>query len=198
MNKDNKLIFCVITIMALICVIIVSLYLKKKEQISPTENNSNTKSTIQNNDNVFIDNTKVTISIGQTENNIENYNYINEEIDKTLSKEEQIKTIINFIGTAIGYNIETNSIKIEGKNILIDFKNTSAPFETTESYIGNNEEKYQILQKNAISKIIFDSISKTLLNYFGNSPKIYFSVNNENISINDIEIDKNLEYNPVN
>lgn len=106
-------------------------------------------------------------------------------LDKSLINEDLGKSIISKISSAISYNIEINSIKFENKNIYIDFSNNAAPFNIEESYIESEKKLYSIYGYENIVYTIFDSIYKSFTSYFGSDYNIYFSVNSENVLIQD-------------
>lgn len=138
------------------------------------------------------------IYVGVTENEKDNYLFVSIKIDKTTSKENQIKSLISEIATSIGYKIDINSIEVDKDIIKIDFSDTGAPFELENSYSQTNSQKYYITSNYLVAKTIFDSINKTLKSYFGENTEIYFSVNQENINITNeilnIDINKNNPY----
>lgn len=139
------------------------------------------------------------ISVGVYENGNENFLFISIKIDKSISKEKQIESLISSISESIGYKIDLNSITMDDNKIKIDFAKTAAPFELQESYNSNASPKYFITNENFVAKTIFDSINKTLKSYFGNETEIYFSADSENINIDNelltINIDSNSPYN---
>ena len=106
-------------------------------------------------------------------------------LDKSLSNEELAKNIILKISNIISYNIEVNSIKFENKNIYIDFSNNAAPFNIEGSYIESEKKLYSIYGYDNLVYTIFNSIYKTFTSYFGTDYNIYFSINSENILIQD-------------
>ena len=106
-------------------------------------------------------------------------------LDKSLANEDLAQNIILNISNIISYNIEINSIKFEDKNIYIDFSNNAAPFNIEGNYIDSEKKLYSIYGYDNLTYTIFNSIYKTFSSYFGTDYNIFFSVNSENILIQD-------------
>ena len=68
--------------------------------------------------------------------------------------------------------------------MTIDFNSNSAPFNTNDSYIGNE----QYTTNDDLAFTIFDSIEKTLQEYFGQNLDVWFSLDSGSITINDVTI----------
>ena len=99
------------------------------------------------------------------------------------SKEKFIENVILKISSIIGYTIKTNSVKLDGTNIYIDFSKEYAPFNIENSKLETDEALYSLYGTENIIYTIFDSIAKTLISYFGAEYNVYFSANSENINI---------------
>ena len=180
----------IITIIIMILIVAVVFFGYKYLSIKDNINNSNNTQSedINNDNNSFVndeesntssDEDNTTIYIG-TENNFEEYKV---NIDKNKDVMEQAKQIINEIGKAIGYNIEVIDI-INGKEgITVNFSSNSAPF-NSDSYIGNG--KTEINDDKTLVYTIFDSIQKTLKEYFGGNPDIWYVVEDQEITIDTI------------
>lgn len=138
------------------------------------------------------------IYLGVKENDTDNFLFISIKIDKSASKEEQVKSLISSISTTTGYKIDVNSITINGSTIKIDLAKTAAPFELTESYEYTDKQKYYMATDYTIEKTLLDSINKTLKSYFGEDTKVYLSADSADIHIDNgviiINIDANKEY----
>lgn len=163
----NVIITIIIMILIVAVVFLGYKYLSIKDNIN---NSNNTQSEVINNDNnSFVndeesntssDEDNTTIYIG-TENNFEEYKV---NIDKNTDVMEQAKQIVEEIGKTIGYNIEVVDI-VNGKGgITVNFSSNSAPF-NLDAYIGNG--KIEINDNKELVYTIFDSIQKTLKEYFG-------------------------------
>lgn len=117
--------------------------------------------------------------------------------NKNAEKQEQIKRILEKIGLSIGYKIEINKAEIDNEKIVIDFKETSAPFNDS-AYFGNEEEGMFIENYNKLVYTIFESIKQTLNNTFGENLKIYYTVNGQSKAFNNITprlvISREIEY----
>ena len=188
----------IITIIIMILIVAVVFFGYKYLPIKDNINNSNNTQSedINNDNNSFVndeesntssDEDNTTIYIG-TENNFEEYKV---NIDKNKDVMEQAKQIINEIGKAIGYNIEVIDI-INGKGgITVNFSSNSAPF-NSDSYIGNG--KTEINDDKTLVYTIFDSIQKTLKEYFGGNPDIWYVVEDQEITIDTINPELYLPY----
>lgn len=202
MKNKLKILFVLLAILIItgIALIIIEINHSKTNTITEPKN-SNTIIGFSNNEPIKVNQNgeNTVVAIGQTTDNIENYIYYSIIVEKTLSEEDQILELINSISKIIGYKININKITISNNEIHIDFSESAAPFETVSSYYGDGNEKYFINTESSLSKTIFDSINKTLLLYLGNNMQVFFSVNDENISINEnsrqISINKNIDYN---
>ena len=178
--------FIFLAIIILIITFIITTASKKANSITTNSitNNTNTSlNTITNNDEYKsnFNGENAVIYLG-THSQYEPFTVI---LNKSLSKEELGKEIISKISSAISYNIEINSIKFEDKNIYIDFSNNAAPFNIEESYIETEKKLYSIYGYDNLVYTVFDSIYKSFTSYFGTDYNIYFSVNSENILIQD-------------
>ena len=120
------------------------------------ETNSNTNSQTGENQEY-----NTTIYIG-TEDNFEEFNL---NIDKSGSATYQASQILEAIGDILGYRLIANDITDGKGGMTIDFNSNSAPFNTNDSYIGN--EQYTTTNDN-LAFTIFDSIEK-------NSTRIFWS-----------------------
>lgn len=188
----------IITIIIMILIVAVVFFGYKYLSIKDNINNSNNTQSedINNDNNSFVndeesntssDEDNTTIYIG-TENNFEEYKV---NIDKNKDVMEQAKQIINEIGKAIGYNIEVVDI-VNGKGgITVNFSLNSAPF-NLDAYIGNG--KIEINDDKTLVYTIFDSIQKTLKEYFGGNPDIWYVVEDQEITIDTINPELYLPY----
>ena len=140
------------------------------------ETNSNTNSQTGENQEY-----NTTIYIG-TEDNFEEFNL---NIDKSGSATYQASQILEAIGDILGYRLIANDITDGKGGMTIDFNSNSAPFNTNDSYIGN--EQYTTTNDN-LAFTIFDSIEKTLQEYFGQNLDVWFSLDSGSITINDVTI----------
>lgn len=138
------------------------------------------------------------IYVGSTTDGNDTYMYISIKLDKTVSKEEQIKSMITSIGESMGYRIDINSVTVDGNNIKIDLAKTGAPFANEESYEYTDKVHYFATADYTVSKTILDSINQTLKNYFGNDIKIFISSDNTDIHIENnvmtIDVNSNKPY----
>lgn len=123
---------------------------------------------------------EIIIYVG-TENNFKEFSF---KMDENLSTQQQVNTLINEIGKIIGYKLLVNDIAIGKDGITVNFNSNSAPFNTIDSYVGN--EKYTIADYSTIVYTIFDSINKTLKEYFGDSYGIWFTLEDGEITITDV------------
>ena len=140
------------------------------------ETNSNTNSQTGENQEY-----NTTIYIG-TEDNFEEFNL---NIDKSGSATYQASQILEAIGDILGYRLIANDITDGKGGMTIDFNSNSAPFNTNDSYIGN--EQYTTTNDD-LAFTIFDSIEKTLQEYFGQNLDVWFSLDSGSITINDVTI----------
>lgn len=128
----------------------------------------------------------------------DHFTNVNVTINDSDTKEGSVKALIQGISDAIGYTIEVNSVSVEGNNIKIDFSSSYAPQEYEASYFGFGSEAYHILSSNGVAKTIFDSINKTLKNQFGEDTNVYYSIDDNDILIDNItpiiQINKNEVY----
>lgn len=115
------------------------------------------------------------------ENNFKKYSF---EIDENLSTQQKANNLINEIGRIIGYKLLVNDIASGKDGMTINFNSNSAPFNTVDSYIG--DEEYAIADYSTIVYTIFDSIDKTLKEYFGDSLDIWFTLEDGEITIDDV------------
>lgn len=155
------------------------------------ENDNNINSSLSNNNANEEENNDVeynsTLYIG-TENNFKEYGV---DINKEADVMEQAKQIVEEIGAVLGYNIEVVDI-VNGKGgITVNFSSNSAPF-NMDSYVGNG--KVEISDEKNLVYTIFDSIQKTLKEYFGGNPDIWYVVEDQEITIDTIEPELYLPY----
>lgn len=191
-----------------LCFIIILVYIKffhkpnSNTTSDTTENTSNmliglnTTSVSREPINVNGENSGIYVGTGST-----NYNLFSVSIDKTKSNEEQALEIISHISKTIGYTINVNSLEFEENKIKIDLDSKSAPITIEGNYIGNYEELYVTYDDTAVVYSCFDSIYKSFKDYFGYDYEIYFSSDNQNISLvnidNGFSIDMNTPYEPI-
>jgi hypothetical protein len=201
MKKKFIVILLLILAIILICGIIISKNNKDNSSslANTTEDENSVKTVYGLSSNETVDTNTNGENTGVYIGQMGNYIFITTKIDLNLSKEEKASALIETIGNYIGYKITVNSITAEDSKIKIDFSNTSAPFETDESYIGQGSEINPIYSKKGIASYVFDSIYETFNFQFGSDTEIYFSVDGENILLPDsnIEIDSNVAYVPT-
>ena len=149
---------------------------EEQNNTSNNETNSDTNSQTEENQEY-----NTTIYIG-TEDNFEEFNL---NIDKSDSATYQASQILEAIGDILGYRLIANDITDGKGGMTIDFNSNSAPFNTNDSYIGN--EQYTTTNDN-LAFTIFDSIEKTLQEYFGQNLDVWFSLDSGSITINDVTI----------
>ena len=94
------------------------------------------------------------------------------------------RILIEAIGDILGYRLIANDITDGKGGMTIDFNSNSAPFNTNDSYIGNE----QYTTNDDLAFTIFDSIEKTLQEYFGQNLDVWFSLDSGSITINDVTI----------
>lgn len=107
-------------------------------------------------------------------------------IDKSASVTAQASQILNSIGDILGYKLIANDIANGKGGMTIDFNSSSAPFNTNDSYIGN--EQYTTTDTKDLAFTIFDSLEKTLQEYFGQNLDVWFSLDSGSITIDNITI----------
>lgn len=149
---------------------------EEQNNTSNNETNSDTNSQTEENQEY-----NTTIYIG-TEDNFEEFNL---NIDKSGSATYQASQILEAIGDILEYRLIANDITDGKGGMTIDFNSNSAPFNTNDSYIGN--EQYTTTNDN-LAFTIFDSIEKTLQEYFGQNLDVWFSLDSGSITINDVTI----------
>lgn len=167
-------------------------------------NNSNNNNIVENkinnttNDNQSNDTNKEINSNTSQSDNKEEYNttiYIGTEdnfkkfkvnIDKNASVTSQANQILNSIGNILGYKLVANEITDGKGGMTIDFNPSSAPFNSNDSYIGS--EQYTTSDYHELVFTIFDSIEKTLQEYFGQNLDVWYSLDSGSITIDDINI----------
>ncbi len=149
---------------------------EEQNNTSNNETNSDTNSQTEENQEY-----NTTIYTG-TEDNFEEFNL---NIDKSGSATYQASQILEAIGDILGYRLIANDITDGKGGMTIDFNSNSAPFNTNDSYIGN--EQYTTTNDN-LAFTIFDSIEKTLQEYFGQNLDVWFSLDSGSITINDVTI----------
>ena len=148
---------------------------EEQNNTSNNETNSDTNSQTEENQEY-----NTTIYIG-TEDNFEEFNL---NIDKSDSATYQASQILEAIGDILGYRLIANDITDGKGGMTIDFNSNSAPFNTNDSYIGNE----QYTTNDDLAFTIFDSIEKTLQEYFGQNLDVWFSLDSGSITINDVTI----------
>lgn len=166
---------------------------------APTNSNDivaeNNNEKVENVDNLNIENNEDSIPVVETtdkksdqiivyvgmEDNFKEFNF---KMDDNLSEQQQANTLINEIGRIIGYKLLVNDIAKGKDGITINFNSNSAPFNTIDSYVG--KEEYTIADYSTIVYTIFDSIDKTLKEYFGASYGIWFTLQDGEITITDV------------
>lgn len=186
------IIFLIIIILIMTAVFLGYNYLTKTKN---TINSDNTQIE-DNSDNNIVNDEKLNTSndeyntilyIGM-EDNFEEYKV---NINKNTDVMEQAKQIVEEIGKTIGYNIEVVDI-VNGKGgITVNFNSNSAPF-NLDAYIGNG--KIEINDNKVLVYTIFDSIQKTLKEYFGGNPDIWYVVEDQEIIIDTIKPELYLPY----
>lgn len=149
---------------------------EEQNNTSNNETNSDTNSQTEENQEY-----NTIIYIG-TEDNFEEFNL---DIDKSGSSTYQASQILEAIGDILGYRLIANDITDGKGGMTIDFNSNSAPFNTNDSYIGN--EQYTTTNDD-LAFTIFDSIEKTLQEYFGQNLDVWFSLDSGSITINDVTI----------
>lgn len=149
---------------------------EEQNNTSNNETNSDTNSQTEENQEY-----NTIIYIG-TEDNFEEFNL---NIDKSGSATYQASQILEAIGDILGYRLIANDITDGKGGMTIDFNSNSAPFNTNDSYIGN--EQYTTTNDD-LAFTIFDSIEKTLQEYFGQNLDVWFSLDSGSITINDVTI----------
>lgn len=149
---------------------------EEQNNTSNNETNSDTNSQTEENQEY-----NTTIYTG-TEDNFEEFNL---DIDKSGSSTYQASQILEAIGDILGYRLIANDITDGKGGMTIDFNSNSAPFNTNDSYIGN--EQYTTTNDD-LAFTIFDSIEKTLQEYFGQNLDVWFSLDSGSITINDVTI----------
>ena len=179
----NKILVIILVVLVIAIVTIGGIKFRNSDNKNKQDTSRNfiLPSSTTSNVNTHGENAGIYVGVNEKEN--ENYLFISITIDKSLSKEEQVRSLISSISSATGYVIDVNSIKVDGSNIKIDLAKTAAPFEITESYQSTGEQKYFIATDYAVAKTLLDSINKTLKSYFGNDTKVYLSADSENINI---------------
>ena len=148
---------------------------EEQNNTSNNETNSDTNSQTEENQEY-----NTTIYTG-TEDNFEEFNL---DIDKSGSSTYQASQILEAIGDILGYRLIANDITDGKGGMTIDFNPNSAPFNTNDSYIGNE----QYTTNDDLAFTIFDSIEKTLQEYFGQNLDVWFSLDSGSITINDVTI----------
>ena len=148
-----------------------------EEQNNTSNNKSDSNTTSQSEENQEYN---TTIYTG-TEDNFEEFNL---DIDKSGSSTYQASQILEAIGDILGYRLIANDITDGKGGMTIDFNSNSAPFNTNDSYIGNE----QYTTNDDLAFTIFDSIEKTLQEYFGQNLDVWFSLDSGSITINDVTI----------
>ena len=148
---------------------------EEQNNTSNNETNSDTNSQTEENQEY-----NTTIYTG-TEDNFEEFNL---DIDKSGSSTYQASQILEAIGDILGYRLIANDITDGKGGMTIDFNSNSAPFNTNDSYIGNE----QYTTNDDLAFTIFDSIEKTLQEYFGQNLDVWFSLDSGSITINDVTI----------
>ena len=195
MKKKGLIIILIIFIILLVGFFIIKPKFQKTD--SNNKNSNNSKNNSYSNVNMNGENSGIYVGVNEenlSEETIENFIYFSITIDKTVSKENQIKALISEISSAICYKIDINNIEIDGNKIKIDLSKNSAPFELENSYTPSDDQKYFITSKLYVAKTIFDSINKTLKSYFGYETEVYFSADSENIELESISIDSSKPY----
>lgn len=148
-----------------------------EEQNNTSNNKSDSNTTSQSEENQEYN---TTIYIG-TEDNFEEFTV---NIDESGSATYQASQILEAIGDILGYRLIANDITDGKGGMTIDFNSNSAPFNTNDSYIGNE----QYTTNDDLAFTIFDSIEKTLQEYFGQNLDVWFSLDSGSITINDVTI----------
>lgn len=192
-----KKVTVLVTILIFVC---LGLFLGYKyTQNAPTnsddivaENNNNIVDNVDNSneDSIPVDNTdvettdknsdQIIVYVGM-ENNFKEFSF---KMDENLSEQQQANSLINEIGRIIGYKLLVNDITKGKDGITINFNSNSAPFNTIDSYVG--KEEYTIADYSTIVYTIFDSINKTIKEYFGESYGIWFTLEDGEITITDV------------
>lgn len=181
-NKKILIIVAVVIIIAIV-VILIAMNNKQKNQEIPNENvNQGNTTLVEGPKKELPDETeKISLYLGKGEA----YKQIDAKYNSSSEKNEQVKRIIEKIGIAIGYKIETTSIKIDNNKIYIDFKATSAPFNDS-AYIGQESEGVFIENYKDLVYETFESINKTLKSCYGENTEVYYTVEGREINITNI------------
>ena len=124
---------------------------------------------------------KATIYVGTTSK----FETFEVDVDDTLSVEDRAKYLIKQVGDAIGYDIIVNEIFSGKGGMTVDLKAESAPFNVTDTYVGDGKEKYHMKDMNETTYTIFDSIKETLQKYFGETMDVWFTKEEQQITIKD-------------
>ena len=183
--KKKVLIVILIVLIILLAIIVMAKSNFFQKDDSKDKNSESEKSSSSYSVNKSGENSGIYVGVyeeSQSGESNENFVYLSIKIDKKSSKENQIKALISEISSAIGYKIDINSCDIAGDNIKIDFSKTAAPFELENSYIQTGIPKYSITSDSYVAKTIYDSITKTLKSYFGDTTDVQFSADNEDIT----------------
>ena len=187
----KKIIFFIVILLIIIQLSLI-VYLLLNFKLKKNENNKNTESTPTENKVATINTNGENAGIFVGTYN--NFLLLSTIINKDKSNEEQAQELISAISDATGYKIEINSININSNTIKIDFSKNAAPFELENSYLNTGSEQYYISSDSIVAKTLFDSITKTLKSYFSTINEVYYSVDSENIELEDLKIDSTKPY----
>lgn len=154
----------------------------KVENVDNSDKNTDNSIPVDNTDVETTDkkSDKIIVYVGM-EDNFKEFEF---KMADNLSEQQQANTLINEIGRIIGYKLLVNDIAKGKDGITINFNSNSAPFNTIDSYVG--KEEYTIADYSTIVYTIFDSIDKTLKEYFGASYGIWFTLEDGEITIKDV------------
>ena len=177
-----KKVTVLVTILIFVC---LGLFLGYKyTKNAPTNSNDivaeNNNDKVENVDKSDKKSDKIIVYVGM-EDNFKEFEF---KMADNLSEQQQANTLINEIGRIIGYKLLVNDIAKGKDGITINFNSNSAPFNTIDSYVG--KEEYTIADYSTIVYTIFDSIDKTLKEYFGASYGIWFTLEDGEITIKDV------------
>lgn len=157
----------IVIIIIVVLLIIGGIFLYQKSKDTETNHNNENTVNFEN-----INTVEGTIYVGYENTYIE----FNVEYNKNLETIDQAKFLIQEIGNAIGYKIIVNDITSGKGGMSIDFSSEGAPFNDTDTYVGN--ERQHIFDRETLIYTIFDSIKETLQKHFGENMDVWYTVDN--------------------
>ena len=110
--------------------------------------------------------------------------------------EKSVKLIIAGISQMVGTEIKVNQVYKSNRSVKINFYSSGAPINVDKVITTNHLKIKEMLSQKQKVYTILDSIAKTIKANYGEKIKVYYSVNSENIKIEEIEleIDKDKPY----